>query len=425
MPDPLPRAIDADPELWPDFLALCDFGGRLTGSPGEVAARDWAAGRLAAIPGGGRLTREPTSYLGWTLSDARLLRLPEDEPLEAYALLCCGNTPPAGLELEVVDCGRGTPEDIQAAGPRLQGRAALVRHDYMFASSTAHRRVKLGAAIETGAAAFLIAAPELGMGAVTGSSGLAGSARKIPGLGISAEAAELLTSAPNPLVRIHIAAEFAPGAQTETLVLDLPGAGPERVVLSAHIDGHAPGESALDNGSGVALALALARQMATYVAELPRGLTVCLFSAEEWALTGSEAWLAGLPEKERRRLVFNLNLDTVVGGSRLTALTSGFTQLGGFVSKAANAVGVPLGIHLPPMRNSDHANFAAWGIPALRLVSGFDEPESKIRLLLTKHDRRDLARPENFAEPMRAAWAVLSAALTAPPDRLATLRTVA
>ncbi|MDR3538774.1 MAG: M28 family peptidase [Acetobacteraceae bacterium] len=419
MPQSLPMTVPADPALWSDFLALCDHGGRLTGTCGEVAARDWAAGRLAAIPGG-RLSREPTRYDGWHCSACRLLI--GDEALEATALLCSAGTEPADLTLEVVDCGRGTPADIAAAGSRVAGRAVLVQHEYMFAEDTVHRRVKLAAAVEAGAAAFLIAAPEPGMGAMSGSGGLPAGMRRIPALGISAEAAARIRAMPGTPVRLHVVTELHPDAETETLVLDLPGGGPDRVVLSAHIDGHAPAESALDNATGVALALALARQAAPYLAQQPRGLTVCLFSAEEWALTGSKTWLAGLGAAARERLVFNLNLDTVTGGSRLTALTSGFPRLGGFVTAAA---GASLGVHLPLMANSDHANFAMGGIPALRLVSGFNERDSKIRLLLSRHDRRDMAAPQDFAEPARVAWAILRAALTAPAAQLAALRATA
>src|SRR4051794_27653488 len=188
MPNGLPDTIPDDPGLWPDFLSLCAFGGRLTGAPGEIAARDWAAKRLAAIHPG-TVGREPTPYVGWTCSDARVLLLPEGEPLDSNVLLCCGGTPAEGLDVDVVDCGRGTPDDIRAVGARLTGRAALVRHDYMFGSDTVHRRLKLDAAIAAGAAAFLIAANEPGLGAVGGSAGLTTAARRIPGFGISAEAA--------------------------------------------------------------------------------------------------------------------------------------------------------------------------------------------------------------------------------------------
>ncbi len=64
------------------------------------------------------------------------------------------------MSLEVVDCARGTPEQI--AAEEVRGRAVLVRHEYPFASWTIHRRVKLAAAIDAGADAFLIAQPEAG-----------------------------------------------------------------------------------------------------------------------------------------------------------------------------------------------------------------------------------------------------------------------
>jgi len=383
----------------------------LTGSPGEVTSRDWAAGRLAAI-NPDHVRREVVPYLGWRCRECHL-HLSNGEPLDASPLLCSSSTPNGGLTLAVVDCGRGTPQDIRNAGEHIRGKAVLVRHEYMFASETVHRRVKLNAAIKAGATAFLIAAPASGMGAVTGSGVAAEGLRPIPSLGISAEAAARITANAGALVRIEVAADFLPEAMTETLVLDLPGAGPERVVLSAHIDGHAPGESALDNATGVAAALALARAAAPYVANLPRGLMVCLFSAEEWALTGSKVWLANMPERERGRLAFNLNLDTITGGSRLTALTSGFPALNGFVRDAAASVGREIGSHLPLMTNSDHANFASYGIPAMRLVSGFNEQDSPVRLLLTPQDRRDLVVAADFDEPMRIAWAILTAALMA------------
>lgn len=411
MPARLPHAAPQDPQLWSDFLALCDFGGRLTGSPGEASARDWAAGRLAAI-NPDRVSREMVPYLGWRCTGCHL-QLSSGEPLEAMPLLCSGSTPDEGLTFAVVDCGRGTPEDIRNAGELVRGKAVLVRHEYMFASDTVHRRVKLNAAIEAGAAAFLIAAPTAGMGAVTGSGVAAEGLPAIPALGISAEAAARIAADPGAPVRLRIAAEALPGAKTETLVLDLPGVGPERVVLSAHIDGHAPGESALDNATGVAGVLALARAAAPYVGDLPRGLMVCLFSAEEWALTGSRVWLADMGESERGRLVFNINLDTITGGSRLTALTSGFAPLDDFVTNAVASAGHAIGVHRPLMSNSDHANFAAHGIPALRLVSGFNERESAIRLLLSQHDRRDLVAPGDFEAPMGVAWAILTAALSA------------
>jgi hypothetical protein len=415
-------ALATDQALWEDFLTLCSFGGRLTGSASERSARDWAAGRLAAVPGA-TLRREPVAYPGWTCRTARLTDLATGQDLAVAPLLAAAATPPGGLTLEVVDCARGAPEQIRVAGEQVRGRAVLVRHEYPFASWSIHRRVKLGAAIEAGAAAFLIAQPEPGIGPVSGSAGLA-PGRMIPAFGLSAEAAARI-AAPGSRVHLTLEAESEPAAKTETLVLDLPGKGPDRVVLSAHIDGHNLGESALDNATGIAAALSLARAAAPFMATMARGLTVCLFSAEEWALTGSRVWLDALPQAMRARFVLNLNLDSIAGASSLTALTSGFTALGAFVQDAASAAGLSLAVHQPLMTNSDHANFAAHGIPAMRLLAGFDEPTSNLRHLLTGADTRLLTNVRELKASTLTAGAILWRALQEDAESLSRLRRTA
>src|SRR2546429_3138155 len=107
----------------------------------------------------------------------------------------------------------------------------------------------------------------------------------------------------------------------------LAGRGTDWVVVSAHIDGHPHGESAMDNATGVAVALGLARLLAPQVSECPRGLRICLFSAEEWGLIGSRIWLEQMDEAARRSIVLNLNLHALRGAYALTALTSGLERL--------------------------------------------------------------------------------------------------
>jgi Zn-dependent M28 family amino/carboxypeptidase len=148
---------------------------------------------------------------------------------------------------------------------------------------------------------------------------------------------------------------------------------------------------------------------------------VCLFSAEEWGLVGSRIWLERMDEAERRRMVVNINLDSVGGASGLTALTSGFERLDAWVTDAAALAGLPLATHLPLMPNSDHANFAAHGIPALRLIAGFNAPDSNLRLLLTAADTRDKVRPGELDEALRFAQALTWQALTAPDATLSNL----
>ncbi len=409
-------ALAADPALVADFHGLCDRGGRLAGSASEAAAFGFVAERLALL---GPVRDEPAPYAGWRCQEARLEDVATGRLLGCAPLLGTAATPPEGLLLETLDLGRGAPEQVAAAGEAVRGRAVLAVHEYPFAAWTVHRRVKLNAAAAAGAAAFLIVQPEPGVGPVSGSSGRAGG-QGIPALGISAEAGALLREGRK--VRLTIQAEDLPAATTPTLVLDLPGRGPDRVVLSAHLDGHPLGESAIDNATGLAAAMALARAAAPRVAGLERGLTLCVFGAEEWALAGSRAWLAARPPAQLARMALNLNLDSITGGPGLTALTSGFAALGGFVQAAGRRIGVPVGVHLPLMTNSDHANFAAAGVPALRLVAGFDQPGSALRYLLTGADTRALVPPQELKAATLTAGAMLWAALTAPAAVLAALR---
>jgi len=179
-------------------------------------------------------------------------------------------------------------------------------------------------------------------------------------------------------------------------------------VLSAHVDGHDGAESAMDNASGLAALLAAARALAPRVRTFRRGVRLAFFSVEEWALIGSARYVESLTESERRSIALNVNLDSVGGSPNLTALTSGFPGLEPFLLQVAETVGIPLRTFRPLMQNSDHANFALAGIPALRLVAGFDDPSANLRFVLTPTDTRDKVKPEEIAQA-----AILAAAITA------------
>jgi hypothetical protein len=112
-------------------------------------------------------------------------------------------------------------------------------------------------------------------GVVAGSSGR-GNKPGISALGVSPEAAARL-SPPVGRARaaLHVRATEHK-ATTETLLFDQPGAGPGWVVLSAHLDGHTPGESALDNATGMAAALPVARALVPHVATCRRCPGLCV-----------------------------------------------------------------------------------------------------------------------------------------------------
>ena len=402
--------------MWADFQALCDLGGRVAGSASEAAALTFARERLAAVPGA-KVRDDPVDYPGWRCRTAQLVSATTGVSFQCTPLL--GTASAAGVVAEVLDLGLGRRDDFERHTDRVRGRIVMVRHEYPFATGHVHRRVKLALAQQMGAVGFLIAHPERGVGAVSGSSGRNGGAG-IPALGIGVEAAEAFRRSPDGTLataRIVIDGDDYPG-RTHMLIADLPGRGPDWVVVSAHIDGHPHGESAMDNATGVAVALGLARLLAPHVCECPRGLRICLFSAEEWGLIGSRLWLERMDEAARRSMVINLNLDSVGGAYALTALTSGFERLDAWVKATAARADLPIATHLPLMANSDHANFAAHGIPAIRLIAGFDAPDSNLRLVLTAADTRDKVQPDELDQALRIATTLTWHALGAPDATL-------
>ena len=411
-----PLVSPSDPLMWADFQALCDLGGRVAGSASEAAALAFARERLGAVPGA-KVRDDPVDYPGWRCRMAQLTSATTGVSFQCTPLL--GTASAVGAVAEVLDLGLGRVEDFERHANRIRGRIVMVRHEYPFASGHVHRRVKLSLAQQMGAVGFLIAHPEGGVGAVSGSSGRNGGAG-IPALGIGVEAAEAFRGLPDgrlPVARMVIDGDDHP-ARTRILLADLPGRGPDWVVVSAHIDGHPHGESAMDNATGVAVALGLARLLAPHVSECPRGLRICLFSAEEWGLIGSRIWLEQMDEAARQSMLINLNLDSVGGAFGLTALTSGFERLDAWVKATTARADLPIATHLPLMANSDHANFAAHGIPAVRLIAGFNAPESNLRFVLTAADTRDKVRAGELDAALRVATTLTWQALTAADTTL-------
>lgn len=411
--------VAADHNLWSDFIAICDCGGRLAGTESEQRAFTLIENRAAAATGVNRRSI-PVHYGGWSAKSASL-RLPGGTIVGCKALVRSVATPTGGLTCEVVDLGRGTPEEFEAHAGDIKGRMVLVRHELMFVAGTIHRRRKYLAALEAGAVGFLIAGPVPGQ-LVAGSSGRQDGAG-VPAAGITPEAAAALqrTARGWPTATLTIETEERT-AETRTLLFDLPGQTDEWIVLSAHIDGHDCGESAMDNASGLATVLAATRALAPRVNNFRRGVRVAFFSVEEWALTGSAQYVQNLTAAERQRIALNVNLDSVGGSPSLAALTSGFAGLEPFLLRIAEATGIPLRTIRPMMQNSDHANFALAGIPALRLVAGFDDPNANLRFVLTPADTRDKVTEHELRESAKLTAAIVAAACHADTKEVAVWR---
>jgi len=383
-------------DLHQTLYDLCKIGGRLCGTPAEQEACNYLVGKLRSTKA--RISDHTCKYSGWKREHTRLQIL-DGAPVDVAttSLQQSPNTPEGGLELDVVDVGRGSVEEFKALAKMIPGRAALARHEYFFTQTHVPRRRKYALSKEFGASAFLIANYLPGTGIVNGVAGR-GEPDDIPSVGMSYESGERLSQLCREgkgRVRVEVRASRVPGT-SQNIIAEIPGQTDEWVVLSAHYDGQHLGQSAMDNGSGTAAAIEVFQRMAPYVPSMRRGLRLVLFTLEHWGLLGSKLYVQDLPEAERRKIALAINLDTVGGGSRLSACTSGVEELTTYINKAT-AGGPPLNIVRALQINSDHYNFHLAGIPAFRLIAGFEELESNCKFMMSAADTFDKVAPIELA----------------------------
>lgn len=377
------------PDLPADLLAICDTGGRVAGSASEADARAYLERRAREL--GGEYAEQTFTVTGLRSTGHAVRMEATGRELLSYPLLNCASV---DASFEVIDLGRGTPADFEGARELIAGKAVLVRHEFPFSTNHVHRGVKLALAREYGAAAFLIGNNQPGAGPVSGSGG-AGEPGEIPAFGLSYDAAgELATALAFGPARVHLANAAERGEWTgRNIFVRFPGRTDEVVVLSAHIDGHGLAESAMDNGAGLATVLEVARRLGPRAAERERGLLLALFTFEEWALTGSAEFVAALDDAERAKIHCNVNVDTPVGYPRLYGLTAGNPLILELLRRASELGGTPVHPVYAHTTNSDHANFLAAGIPAVRLIGGYNDEAAGSRLLLTASDTRHRVEP--------------------------------
>jgi Zn-dependent M28 family amino/carboxypeptidase len=210
--------------------------------------------------------------------------------------------------------------------------------------------------------------------------------------------AELLSlaDAGQPLPRFQLALELRARVATRVERVEAPnvvgrlaGSDPrlkdEYVVLSAHLDHLGVGEpihgdsiynGAMDNASGVASLLEIARAMHAAGGRPRRSLLFLALCGEEKGLLGSR-YFAGHPTVPRSALVADLNMDMFLPLYPLHYLTvEGLEESS--LGDDARAVGAAVGVEVVPDRfpdrntfiRSDQYNFIRKGIPALAFSFG-------------------------------------------------------
>jgi Zn-dependent M28 family amino/carboxypeptidase len=177
--------------------------------------------------------------------------------------------------------------------------------------------------------------------------------------------------------------------ESTNIVARIAGSDPalkdEYVVLSAHIDHVGIGEpingdriynGAMDNGSGSALLLDIARSLKQTDTKLKRSLLLVWVTGEEKGLLGSK-YFAAHPTVAAKSMIADINTDMflpIVPLKLLTVYGLAESDLGDRVSEVGKRLGVQVQADPLPLLNvfirSDQYNFVRHGVPSLMIDVG-------------------------------------------------------
>lgn len=196
-----------------------------------------------------------------------------------------------------------------------------------------------------------------------------------------------------------------------------PALASEAVVFTAHYDHLGVGEAedgdsiyngAIDNGSGCAAVLEVARVLASLPDRPRRSILFAFVTAEEGGLRGSDFLARNLPPSIER-FVANINIDAIsLDGdpAEIVALGRERSTLGEAVARAAVKAGVAIGADRDPRQGyffrSDHFSFAKVGVSAVSLNTGLvyaGKPDAWGREREAEYRRRRYHRPSDEFDP--------------------------
>jgi Zn-dependent M28 family amino/carboxypeptidase len=187
-------------------------------------------------------------------------------------------------------------------------------------------------------------------------------------------------------VVIHLAVDArVVVTETENVIADTRTGREDRtVVVGAHLDSVPEGPGINDNGSGSAVILEIAEEMAALNIKPRNRVRFAFWGAEESGLIGSEHYVANLSARERKDIAVNLNFDMLASPNYVRFVYDGngsdTTDSGpvgsGVVEEVFLDYFASAGLATEPTAfdgRSDYGPFIAAGIPAGGLFSGAED----------------------------------------------------
>jgi Zn-dependent M28 family amino/carboxypeptidase len=282
-----------------------EVGPRVAGGPNDARGVAWAVAKFKSL-GFDKVYTEPVTYPLWERhSEHGAIVSPYPQPLSLTALGYSAGTPKGGLTAEVV--AFDNLDALVAADPAsVKGKIVYVNvhmdrlkdgHDYGKGSATRTRGPVVAA--EKGAAAYLLRSAgtdEHSRTPHTGVTGFTDPAKAIPAAALSLPDADQLQRvlAQGKPVTIKLDLDVGvKGMYTGANVIgEVTGRKhPDQIVdIGGHLDSWDLGTGAIDDGAGVAIAMAAAKLIKDMPQRPDRTIRVIAFANEEMGLWGGRAY---------------------------------------------------------------------------------------------------------------------------------------
>ncbi|MEU9029673.1 M28 family metallopeptidase [Streptomyces sp. NPDC048383] len=293
------------------FQSIADYnkGNRVAGSKGHVQSAQYVE---AVLKGAGyKVTKNEFDFV-YVEAIAEKLSVNGDNgrDIPIHLMTYTASGPEEGVTAQVavapVDAdGTNGCEPGDFAAGAFTGRIALVqRGGCTFA-------VKQENAAAAGAVGTIIYNNT--DGALNGTLGDA-NAGKVPTGGITKADGEKLAAdvAAGPVEVTLDIRELRENRKTYNVIAETKGGDENNTVfLGAHLDSVAAGPGINDNGSGSAGILQVAQRLASQQTKIKNKVKFGWWSAEEYGLLGSEAYVASLTEEQKKQIKLYLNFDMI------------------------------------------------------------------------------------------------------------------
>jgi aminopeptidase YwaD len=351
-----------------------DIGVRLGGTPQATHAAEYLAETLSELGLSVRL--QPFTYLGWDYGQTPSVKLcsPEQRRLQA-------------APMSYAQATDGEIQGLVWEDGRLLFVPGLFEFARLAVGEGGERRASIFIPPFDGAPyplpKFALQFPE-------------------PGVFISRADGELILAALRRGDEVRVAitthGHIQPNTRDFNVIARLDGETEERIIVSSHLDSALASPGAVDNASGCAAMVEVARRLISYPSR--HTLEFAAFGAEEWGVLGSEYFVlesVASGEIDLYRGVVNCDpvgaggndLTVWVGPAAMRTLTEGLiTDLG--LSSRYNVS------YTDPHPGSDHRPFWERGVPACSPVFGLAFPD--YHLPSDTIDKIDFAKLETIVD---------------------------